>query len=97
MHILVRTVFSKLHELEPKAEEAKLQAGTIAEEAEGELRMTVTTKEVTNEDAGSVNADDSTVKSDSIDQKVDDAPPLSPVNRPECMYFSLRSSLLLTS
>ena len=43
MHTLVRTVFSKLRNLDPEEEEAKLSLVTDDEALEGELRMTVTT------------------------------------------------------
>lgn len=40
MHALVRTVFSRLHHLDPEAEEARLQVGDDVI-PEGEIRMTV--------------------------------------------------------
>ncbi|KAF9567638.1 Sec7-domain-containing protein [Agrocybe pediades] len=43
MHTLVRVVFSKLYSLDPEEEEAKLLA-TAADDAETELRMSVTTE-----------------------------------------------------
>ncbi|KAF8810722.1 Sec7 domain-containing protein [Phlegmacium glaucopus] len=43
MHTLVRTVFSKLCNLDPEEEEAKLSSVADDEALEGELRMTVTT------------------------------------------------------
>jgi hypothetical protein len=49
MHALVRTVFSRLHALDPVAEEEKLR---INEEdaQEGEIRMTVSTNSVNSAD-----------------------------------------------
>ena len=42
MHALVRTVFSRLHSLEPEAEEARLRNGED-DIADGEIKMTVQT------------------------------------------------------
>ncbi|KAJ3572817.1 hypothetical protein NP233_g2836 [Leucocoprinus birnbaumii] len=44
MHSVVRTVFARLHVLDPEEEEAKL-AVSSDETAEGEIRMTVTTQD----------------------------------------------------
>ena len=44
MHTLVRTVFAKLHRLDPEEEEAKLMLDSD-DDKEGEIRMTVTTRE----------------------------------------------------
>ncbi|THV07859.1 Sec7-domain-containing protein [Dendrothele bispora CBS 962.96] len=47
MHRLVRTVFSRLHLLDPKVEEAKLNIGD--DEGEGEVKMTVNTGPIAEE------------------------------------------------
>ncbi len=57
MHTLVRTVFSKLHDLDPEEEETKLQIAPTDEENDGELRMSVTPKEVVNEEIDSTEGD----------------------------------------
>jgi len=44
MHALVRTVFSRLHFLDPEAEEAKLRTGD-EDAPDGEIKMTVQTNE----------------------------------------------------
>lgn len=87
MHTLVRVVFSKLHELDPVEEEAKLQAAPTDEENEGELRMSVTTTAKESEETSSVNTDlEQTEKSESTDQHRIEETPLSPTNRPECVW-----------
>ena len=45
MHTLVRMVFSKLHDLDPEEEEAKLSSVADDEALDVELRMTVTSTE----------------------------------------------------
>lgn len=86
MHTLVRVVFSKLHELDPVEEEAKLQAAPTDEENEGELRMSVTPTAKKGEETSSMNADpEQTEKSESTDQHHIEETLLSPTNRPECM------------
>ncbi|KAF9532355.1 Sec7-domain-containing protein [Crepidotus variabilis] len=45
MHSLVRTVFAKLHQLDPEEEEAKL-ALEVDDEKEAEIRLTVATEEI---------------------------------------------------
>ncbi|KAK7440220.1 GDP/GTP exchange factor for ARF [Stygiomarasmius scandens] len=56
MHKLVRTVFSRLHSLDPEVEEAKLTVNE--EEGEGEVKMTVTTGLATEEAEKSVSEDE---------------------------------------
>lgn len=46
---LVRTVFSRLHSLDPAEEEEKLQVGD-EDVQDGEIRMTVSTQDVPDED-----------------------------------------------
>jgi brefeldin A-resistance guanine nucleotide exchange factor 1 len=46
MHSLVRTVFSRLHQLNPGEEEAKLQRANDEAQQYGELRMTVSTNDL---------------------------------------------------
>lgn len=57
MHALVRTVFSRLHDLNPEIEEAKLR--TNDEDAqESEIKMTVSTQDIpSQEDAGTQEID----------------------------------------
>lgn len=92
MHTLVRKVFSKLHDLDPEEEETKLQAAPTDEENDGELRMSVTPKEVVNEEPASSEVDPEQAEiSDNPAQKIaeETLPPPSPVNRPECTLLYL--------
>lgn len=95
MHILVRTVFSKLYTLDPKEEEAKLLAGNDDEAAEIELRMSVSTKDekLPSEEDSSAEAEveqgkqEKEIPEPEKEQEKEDVPPtpMSPTNRPECM------------
>jgi golgi-specific brefeldin A-resistance guanine nucleotide exchange factor 1 len=88
MHALVRTVFSRLHALDPVAEEEKLRV--IEEDAqEGEIRMTVSTNTIDSADnpQGPVSKTDTptnpplpTVAS----SEPQDAAPASPGPKSEC-------------
>jgi len=91
MHTLVRTVFSKLYTLDPDEEEAKLLVVLDDDVNEGELRMSVTTKEETlvEEDLPSNESDDTTEHREKLAIKEEQSPQplLSPINRPECTSF----------
>jgi golgi-specific brefeldin A-resistance guanine nucleotide exchange factor 1 len=87
MHALVRTVFSRLHTLDPLIEEEKLRVNE-EDEQEGEIRMTVSTSTI-----GSVDQSDSNQNADprsgqastlSTQSGPQDAIPVSPGPRPEC-------------
>lgn len=90
MHTLVRKVFSKLRNLDPEEEEAKLSS--VEDEAlEVELRMTVTTsKEKVVDSEASATLEGQTVVG------VNDEPPtVSPqTKRPECKCEFVYSVLL---
>lgn len=96
MHTLVRTVFSKLHHLDPEEEEAKLLATNDDDAAEIELRMSVTTKEShPGEDEPPVDAESAAPAENEQEEKEpvntsaeDPVPqtPISLINRPECMF-----------
>lgn len=99
MHTLVRTVFSRLHELDPEEEEAKLQMQPTDDENEVELKMSVITQDVTpakDADDSSEARTDETGHSEektlevkepepSVEEPKETEPPLSPGRRPECM------------
>ena len=96
MHNLVRTVFSKLYTLDPDEEEAKLLVVLDHDVNEGELRMSVTTKEETlvEEYLPSNESDNVTEHREESAIKEERSPqsPLSPINRPECTFFPLMIS-----
>ncbi|KAH9484177.1 hypothetical protein JR316_0003657 [Psilocybe cubensis] len=95
MHILVRTVFSKLHTLDPEEEEAKLLTGNDDEAAEIELRVSVPAKDekaVSEESFSAETAVEQDQKEEQIaelekekeKEEVEVPPtPMSPTNRPE--------------
>lgn len=99
MHTLVRTVFSRLHELDPEEEEAKLQTQPTDDENEGELKMSVITQDATPakdlEDSSETRTDETGHSEEktlevkepepSIEETKEIYPPLSPARRPECM------------
>lgn len=82
MHALVRTVFSRLHDLDPETEEAKLRAGE-EDAQEGEIRMTVPTAESSNIDPES---EEVTVEPEHEveDTTVAKTPTTPSVDRPQC-------------
>lgn len=88
MHALVRTVFSRLHALDPMDEEEKLR---ISEEdaQEGEIRMTVSTNSINSVDGPQdPNPNTDTRSSQNLipatSSEAHDAIPASPGSRPEC-------------
>ena len=91
MHTLVRMVFSKLRNLDPEEEEAKLSSAED-EALEVELRMTVTTSK-----EKVVDSEVSDIPERQIEVGVNDVPPtVSPQTkfRPECKYEFVYSVLL---
>jgi brefeldin A-resistance guanine nucleotide exchange factor 1 len=91
MHTLVRIVFSKLYTLDPDEEEEKLLVVLDDDVNEGELRMSVTTKEETlvEEDLPSNKYDDLIEHrgKSAIVEEEQPRSPLSPINRPECTFL----------
>lgn len=101
MHTLVRTVFSKLHELDPEEEEAKLQTQPNDDENEGELKMSVITQgkapakeledpsEARTDETG--HSDEKTLQEKEPEPVVEEAKapetPHSPARRPECACY----------
>jgi brefeldin A-resistance guanine nucleotide exchange factor 1 len=92
MHTLVRMVFSKLHNLDPEEEEAKLSSVTEDEALEVELRMTVTTsKEKVDSEASDTPEGQTEVDVEGNDVQSTVAPQ---TKRPECKCKFLYSILL---
>jgi len=95
MHTLVRIVFSKLCNLDPEEEEAKLSSVADDEAPEGELRMTVTTskEQVVDGEVSDPPEGQPEVDVESSDVQPTPAPQ---TKRPECkcqiLYPSLRKS-----
>ena len=99
MHTLVRTVFSRLHELDPEEEEAKLRTQPTDDENEGELKMSVITQDTTPakdaEDSSEARTDetghsgektlDAKEPEPGVEEAKETESPLSPARRPECM------------
>ncbi|CAA7267940.1 unnamed protein product [Cyclocybe aegerita] len=88
MHTLVRTVFRKLHTLDPVEEEAKLVIVSEDDQAEGELRMTVTTQEEEKTEQSTVEGETlaenaAANQPETVEEKPVPQTPLSPGNRPE--------------
>lgn len=94
MHALVRTVFSRLHSLEPEEEEAKLMTND-EDTQEGEIRMTVSTSHVPDGKQGDDHSEDneedlSQEVAASAHEEPDEhpAPPtpthIAPADRPDC-------------
>ena len=83
MHALVRTVFSRLHSLDPEAEEAKLLVvEDIAQE--GEIKMSVST-----DIAAPGNAEPNLAEKVQPEEKVEEAmivPPTPGLPRSECAF-----------
>jgi brefeldin A-resistance guanine nucleotide exchange factor 1 len=90
MHTLVRKVFSKLRNLDPKEEEAKLSSVAEDEALEVELRMTVTTSK-----EKVVDSEASDTQEGQTEMGVNDAQPtVAPqMKRPECKRKFLYSIL----
>lgn len=100
MHTLVRTVFSKLHTLDPEEEEAKLLTANEDDNTEVELRMSVTPKESKfADDEPLVEPEPEPEPSAPADSEKDEEEPKKPtleeiipqtpisfINRPECMF-----------
>ena len=80
MHALVRTVFSRLHFIEPEAEEARLRNG-YEDIPDGEIKMTVQTTLDVEEDSQEVPVHQSNAEA-TIGLK---SPATSRVDRPQCM------------
>ena len=93
MHTLVRMVFSKLRNLDPEEEEAKLSSVTEDEALEVELRMTVTTskEKVVDTEASDTPEGQTEVGIEGNDVQPTVAPP---TKRPECKCRFLCSILL---
>lgn len=90
MHALVRTMFFKLHALDPAVEEAKLIT-TEDETQEGEIKLTVTTSQTVAEDAlasAGVEAEAPktplTVTETAIVDKIPPDEPVVATQKPEC-------------
>jgi golgi-specific brefeldin A-resistance guanine nucleotide exchange factor 1 len=90
MHKLVRTVFSRLHSLDPEVEEAKLAAGD--DDAEGEVKMSVSTGGPITNDVTNVPEEDATTaqvevetepKMEKLEEPVEPRTP-PPVPHSEC-------------
>jgi brefeldin A-resistance guanine nucleotide exchange factor 1 len=82
MHALVRTVFSRLHDLDPETEEIKLRAGD-EDTQESEIRMTVPTAEPSNIDPESQEVTIE-LEPDLEDTSVAKTPTTPHVDRPQC-------------
>lgn len=93
MHALVRTVFSRLHSLDPAAEEAKI-ASYEEDMQEGEIKMTVSTTELAAQDVPDVGQENDTPQELTIEIPEPEevaAPTPSTLPRSECVstYISL--------
>ena len=92
MHALVRTVFSRLHKLDPVAAEAKLQASND-DIPEGEIKMTVSTNHIPLKDDETQGVVD--MKSEPEDNNVLPAsqdPSTAATHRSECAFSKASSS-----
>ena len=92
MHALVRTVFSKLSTLDPEEEEAKLQSTADDDANEGELRMTVTTKDEPlseNRHSSEMPQKDHD-QQEAVDEILPSQTPTSLTSRPECEHILIR-------
>ncbi|PFH49117.1 hypothetical protein AMATHDRAFT_148392 [Amanita thiersii Skay4041] len=96
MHVLVRNVFSKLHLLDPVAEEAKLMA--VGEEEEAEIKMVVSPQDAPGADEEPPEARSEDEKMPELNETIQEVEevltPTVHVQRPECMlfyYLSLQS------
>ena len=86
MHSLVRTVFSKLYMLDPTTEEAKLLTKSDDDAQELELKMTVQSKEISENEQESSEDRHSIEKTESSQ----DAKPTVPyVQRVECTHAAI--------
>lgn len=97
MHTLVRTVFSKLYTLDPDEEEAKLLAVQDDLANEGELRMSVTTKEETfvEEEPPSNEVNDVIDSPENPEIVEEEQPPQSPISLIDRPEYGLPSILEL--
>jgi brefeldin A-resistance guanine nucleotide exchange factor 1 len=80
MHALVRTVFSRLHSLDPEAEEARLRTGN-EDIPDGEIKMTVQTTVDVEEDSQGVSVHQSNPEATMGLKSL----ATSRVDRPQCM------------
>lgn len=90
MHTLVRIVFSKLKDLHPEEEEAKLAIETEDETKEGELRMHLTSQDEKAEEVQSEDPVEPTETTEPVESyQVISSPRtlVSPENRPACASF----------
>jgi golgi-specific brefeldin A-resistance guanine nucleotide exchange factor 1 len=95
MHDIVRTVFSKLHSLDPVVEELKLQAA-VDEAREAESKMTVSIAEgIRDEQNVSVAFETESEKSNALPPR--STPVESPVSKSDCKYHWLSSACLTAS
>jgi hypothetical protein len=91
MHTLVRMVFSKLRNLDPEEEEAKLSSVAEDEALEVELRMTVTTSKVVDSETSDTPEGQTEVGVEGNDVQPTVAPT---TKRPECKCKFFYSILL---
>lgn len=85
MHALVRTVFSRLHHLDPEIEEAKLDV----DDEEAEIKMSVSSTQIHNQ-IGSEEVSQETAVDASVEEqetKGPQTPPSAVVTRSQCMLF----------
>ncbi|KAG6874307.1 hypothetical protein C0995_001532 [Termitomyces sp. Mi166 len=95
MHALVRTVFSRLHYLDPATEEAKLQAAD-EDASEGEIKLTVSANEdPTKEVLEEVNADSQGVESPKLEPEPTAIPPTPVTSGADRPQYGLPSILEL--
>ncbi|KAG6909836.1 hypothetical protein DXG01_015109 [Tephrocybe rancida] len=78
MHALVRTVFSRLHQLDPVVEEAKLRRAD-EDAPEGEIKLTVSTTEASGDAPEGVDADSQENTLDKVPETEDVAVPPTPI------------------
>lgn len=97
MHALVRIVFSKLFTLDSEEEEAKLQSTPDDEANEGELRMSVTTKEETSIDErfAPVTTEKQVDSEEALEENVPSQTPTSFAARPECKRILTHTHMVL--
>jgi brefeldin A-resistance guanine nucleotide exchange factor 1 len=86
MQALVRSVFSRLHTLDPIVEEAKLQTNQ-EDVPDGEIKMTVSSNLPNTENTSEVNPEDQSEKKEVISTPVSQTSPLTSAPRPQCKFF----------
>jgi golgi-specific brefeldin A-resistance guanine nucleotide exchange factor 1 len=87
MQALVRSVFSRLHTLDPIIEEAKLQTNQ-EDVPDGEIKMTVSSNLPNTENTSEVNPEDQSEKREIISTPVSQPSPLTSAPRPQCTFFN---------